>query len=383
MKKNRCFWIAGILALLLAFFARGQMVFLLCAIWVCGMPFVTLAINRRIVSRVRIEIRTDGWASKNETFCGKIYIKNDSGWGLPHMEMKLDIKNLLTGSVQTRRLTETLLPGGEHEISFSSESSACGCLSSEISEMSAFSIWKLWAVSRKMDVRSETVIWPELFEPRIDMEGGYAQDMESVEYAPDRPGNDPAERFDIREYQPGDRLNSIHWKLSGKLDRWMIQRPGFPLENSIVLFFQNSGQESEKQVDASMEVFASVSRSLIRQQKAHRLVWADQNGNLQWCRADNEDDFTGILSGALAAGKSERLVDVYRRTSGEGDAAHMVCVCTGPGEIPENVSSETTRMHLLVCTGEEAEPMGQAGMRLYQTGFTPDGYEQELADLII
>lgn len=57
-------------------------------------------------------------------------------------------------------------------------------------------------------------------------------DMESFRYSGSRPGDDPGETYDIREYRSGDSIRQIHWKLSGKLDdimirekasRWMIR----------------------------------------------------------------------------------------------------------------------------------------------------------------
>ena len=38
-----------------------------------------------------------------------------------------------------------------------------------------------------------------------------------------RPGYDPSELFDVREFQRGDRVQNIHWKLSAKADRWMVK----------------------------------------------------------------------------------------------------------------------------------------------------------------
>ena len=54
-------------------------------------------------------------------------------------------------------------------------------------------------------------------------------DMESFRYSGARPGDDPGETFDIREYQEGDSIRQIHWKLTGKLDKMMIRQRSFPV----------------------------------------------------------------------------------------------------------------------------------------------------------
>ncbi len=42
----------------------------------------------------------------------------------------------------------------------------------------------------------------------------------------EKAGFDPSETFSIRDYKEGDRMKSIHWKLSYKLDRIMVRDPG-------------------------------------------------------------------------------------------------------------------------------------------------------------
>ena len=36
-------------------------------------------------------------------------------------------------------------------------------------------------------------------------------------------GYDPSELFDVREFQNGDRLQSVHWKLSARTDELMVK----------------------------------------------------------------------------------------------------------------------------------------------------------------
>ena len=53
--------------------------------------------------------------------------------------------------------------------------------------------------------------------------------MESFRYSGSRPGDDPGETFDIREYREGDSIRQIHWKLTGKMDRLIIREKVFLL----------------------------------------------------------------------------------------------------------------------------------------------------------
>ena len=60
-------------------------------------------------------------------------------------------------------------------------------------------------------------------------------------------GNDRSEVFDLREYQPGDDVRSIHWKLSGKMDELLVKEPGYSSHyDTIVLFDAGLQQENEE-----------------------------------------------------------------------------------------------------------------------------------------
>ena len=66
-----------------------------------------------------------------------------------------------------------------------------------------------------------------------------------------RTGNDFSEVTDIREYQPGDRIRDIHWKLSARQEEWMVkirtQMAG--MELSVVMALDPDAEVSEQIVE--------------------------------------------------------------------------------------------------------------------------------------
>ncbi len=50
-----------------------------------------------------------------------------------------------------------------------------------------------------------------------------------------RKGSDVSEISEIREYIPGDKLQSVHWKLSAKQDKLMVKEYGMPYTNEFVI----------------------------------------------------------------------------------------------------------------------------------------------------
>ena len=46
-----------------------------------------------------------------------------------------------------------------------------------------------------------------------------------------RPGNDSSEIFDVREFRDGDKIQSIHWKLSAKMQELVVREDSQPLSS--------------------------------------------------------------------------------------------------------------------------------------------------------
>lgn len=62
-------------------------------------------------------------------------------------------------------------------------------------------------------------------------------------------GDDVSEVFQIRSFQPGDKIQNIHWKLSAKEDELMVRENSLPMGCPVVILLDISGgqKETEKQ----------------------------------------------------------------------------------------------------------------------------------------
>lgn len=69
-------------------------------------------------------------------------------------------------------------------------------------------------------------------------------EQESDRYSEKEPGDDPSQIFDIRDYQEGDRLSRIHWKISMKLNRVMVKEYSRPLPDGVDFYIDIEHGES-------------------------------------------------------------------------------------------------------------------------------------------
>jgi hypothetical protein len=125
---------------------------------------------------------------------------------------------------------------------------------------------------------------------------------ESEEYSKEKGGDDSSQIFQIREYQPGDKLRSIHWKVSAKTDELMVKEQSLPLGCPVDLYlnFCSSPKRKKRQsqkTDSYLQVAASISHSLVREGCRHHIIWFDkkQNDILRYRIEKEEDIYEALL----------------------------------------------------------------------------------------
>lgn len=87
-------------------------------------------------------------------------------------------------------------------------------------------------------------------------------------------GNDTSEVFDLREYQPGDDVRSIHWKLSSKLDHLIVKESGYSSHFDTIVLFDGGLKTGKKQWDetvisGAMDFSTTFSRKLLELGRPH------------------------------------------------------------------------------------------------------------------
>jgi hypothetical protein len=125
---------------------------------------------------------------------------------------------------------------------------------------------------------------------------------ESEEYSKERGGDDVSEIFQIREYRSGDKMRSIHWKISAKTEELMVREQSLPLGCPVDFYLDFSGRSKKKKEqseirDSYFQVAASVSHSLVREGCRHYLIWYDgtQHDIFRYRIEKEEDIYEALL----------------------------------------------------------------------------------------
>ncbi len=91
-----------------------------------------------------------------------------------------------------------------------------------------------------------------------------------------RPGDDPSEVFEVREYKDGDRISRIHWKLSNKMDKYIVKDFSLPVDNSDHIIFENRKCSPDIR-DNMFEALMTLMYELLSSETSFYLVYWDKD----------------------------------------------------------------------------------------------------------
>ena len=308
------------------------------AMFIIAALYAVFALALTMISgrKLKVSLSCDTAGKKGEPSKISISAENDSLIPVPSCEYKLSCRNRLTGEAQDMNAVSSYLPRGKQTDSIVLTGEHCGKEQVTIRDTYVSDPLKLFCRKSNAGAECAVYIMPDVREVTIPDDYLDSYDMESYTYSQHKSGQDPAEVFGVRNYQDGDSPKQIHWKLSAKMDDLIVKIPSFPIENKLVVLFDNTLTEgvklsADKRNDFA-EMFFSVSYSLIRKNIHHSIGWCDhESGGFVIRKVDNESDMWTWAPEVLGAGIEEGgLSTVYRFLMELGDehfTNHFIVTC--------------------------------------------------------
>ena len=150
----------------------------------------------------------------------------------------INVVNLFTGESFSFPMRYGLLDEGVSMLSLPSSSS--GTLLCSLYDEQLSSYFGLIRLRPKGQWQAKCTVMPKPLAP---------ENMASLESLPPvsqnfrpKPGGGYSEEHELRQYRPGDNINSIHWKLSSKTDELIIREPMEPVESSTTVLLHTTGE---------------------------------------------------------------------------------------------------------------------------------------------
>ena len=115
----------------------------------------------------------------------------------------------------------------------------------------------LTSAAKKIGSMLTLLVYPKIRDESIPVtvENDAVYKEDSDEFSDLISGNDKSQIFDINQYQVGDSIRDIHWKLSSKTDNLMVKRYSYPIEKQINVFIDYAKPDNKRITTAGIGRF--------------------------------------------------------------------------------------------------------------------------------
>lgn len=140
-----------------------------------------------------------------------------------------------------------------------------GCYQVKLIQMEFFDYLHFFHFTKNIPVLKEIVIHPKFTEDVIVDSSTFGEGFDEFEET-EAKGLVSSNVTDVREYIPGDRLQRIHWKLSAKIDKWMVKENEQTSSNQFTILVELFLPDPESMVlEQSLSVAYSAATQLLKQ----------------------------------------------------------------------------------------------------------------------
>ena len=210
---------------LMYFFLHSHFYFTVLCLLILA-PFCSVALNLWLRKRIEVSILAasagDDYVRTGQEAFFYIEVKNDTFATSLDAKIRLKISNDFLGTETTETIAVPVRLKGVYRVELPLRAELPGIISVSATSVKIKDLVGFVPLTKELDTRASVTVLPQdgfrLNYDRNVVEAGMLESEEST-----KRGNDFSDVQEIREYIPGDKLMSIHWKLSAKRDILMVK----------------------------------------------------------------------------------------------------------------------------------------------------------------
>ena len=362
-------WVFFVLLIGAVFLFHGSRAVMACMLLWLLLPFVTWGVNVFSLRNVTVQLILPSTAGTEETFEGRLVIKKAGFLLAGSGAAELCIRNTLTGEEESGRIAVPIGKNGA-EIPFQIQSEHCGCLRVRLHRLVVTDWFGFLLAVRKRQTEESVFVLPKLFDIQLSMQAAYAREEEAQYNLPDGRGRDVTEMASLKDYEKGDPLRAIHWKLSLKRNTLIVKEPGAAADRTLLLFWdKHTGAPTGEEMHAMAEVAASVARAVTAGGMTFVLGYTGE-AQCIFEEIETEESLIGVLPDMIKTGAGNLNAAMIRETfSEQGQFGRILYIAK---EAPQEIrASEENAPVFLVCT-----PQDTASYNVHYFG--TDSYREDL-----
>lgn len=182
-------------------------------------------------------------SAPSQVCCGepvKLWLHFKSKWPLPvpRIRVRLSVQNLYTGQTRQLNLQYEALMRGRYPLTIPTE--AVGALHIKVERLACSDVIDMISFQRKTRDMARCVVLPIPLAPE-----SAAEEEKPPEVQPrmiPKYGGGFSEDYELRQYRPGDMMNSVHWKLSSKTEDLVVREALIPENSRYYVVLRSNGR---------------------------------------------------------------------------------------------------------------------------------------------
>ena len=257
------------------------------------------------------------------------------------MELVCTLENRLTGDSENRAITWM---AGRKQPPFETWFSQpyCGKIAVRSKSIKAGDLLGLMRFRTKSRVSSSCLLLPQQSAVEMGNTLPYYYDMNSDRYSELHAGDDLSEVFDIREYQEGDRMKAIHWKMSARTGELMVREGSYPVNNRVLFLLENGYSLGDRQLEKesiqqACSILLSLSESMLDKGIPHHMGWwKEEDQRVEIVHMDSPDRLLENLGSILSATLTPRRKGILEKYYEENNSEEFSFILVIDHEFREN-----------------------------------------------
>ena len=381
--KNRILLLIWFILLALAAIFTGAWVYAVLLLLSALAVVAFLQLGFFCGKKITMKLKLPKAAEQDGIWKGKLQIVNDSVLPVFLGKGSLHLENHFTGEKMELPFSFSLKGKGKKAIDFQGKSQWCGCIYATLHTWRSYDFFGLAGQKRKAGLSACTVVMPCEQKEDFQFLTKEGFDMESFRYSGARPGDDPGETFDIREYQEGDSIRQIHWKLTGKLDKMMIRQRSFPVDDTVLILAEAFQADRDPQrAETVAEVFSAVLQSFMEQKISCQAgIYDRSSGKFRLEKIRTEEDRENILYRFLRYGsdvKTPVTVQEYLKDPGTQNFANYVYITGDPQDKEAELLAAKGEVTIVGCGTGGRDSGGEQVLWKYGSQNPKDSQKQHM-----
>ena len=287
MKKARIIYGAFCVAMAVFAFSYREYLSMLAFAMALLLPLGLYLLLRHCAKKVEVELLPGPHSlGRGESFSLQLQIKNRGRLPIARCQVELLARHQFYGDPNRTVVETPVFSKNTQTISYSVAPRHTGKITFSLGEVRLYDFLGITCIRLEPNSRFVLPVLPAFVDSAARIGVDFFRHVpDSNTFSRHRRGDDSSETFKLREYQPGDRINHIHWKLTAKVGEMIVKESSFPLQDTTCIFLElyrvSGSREDKNYLDAILETLCVLSPLFLQEGIEHTVYWYDlQNGGL-------------------------------------------------------------------------------------------------------